>query len=142
MPYLRVSQPNPPPSVRPAMPVVELIRRRGQAESLGRRVEVGQRAPGSTRRAGAPDRRDAFSSAQIDHQAVIANRIARDVVAAAADRHEQIVVPSEVDRLTTSAAECSGRSAPAGDRSWRSRSVVPRRNSRPLEKPPLRGKSF
>src|SRR5262245_43743756 len=25
MPYLRVDQPNPPPSVRPAMPVVELI---------------------------------------------------------------------------------------------------------------------
>ena len=45
MPYFRLSQPKPPPSVRPATPVVELMpKRRGEAVRLRGRVEVGQRA--------------------------------------------------------------------------------------------------
>ena len=47
MPYFRLSQPNPPPSVSPAIPVVELMPdRRRQPVRLGRGVEVGQQRAG------------------------------------------------------------------------------------------------
>jgi hypothetical protein len=41
---------------------------------------------------------DALHPRQVDHEAALTHRVARDVVAAATNRHEQIVVTGEIDR--------------------------------------------
>jgi hypothetical protein len=41
-----------------------------------------------------------FQPGQVDHQAAIARSVARDVVPASAECHEEIVRPSEVRRIS------------------------------------------
>ena len=100
MPNFRVSQPNPPPSVRPAMPVVELMPvGSGKPEGLRFAIDIGER--------GARSDIGAFGSGvdahrahqrQIDQQAAIAHRAAGDVVAAAANRDVEAVLSGQVYR--------------------------------------------
>ena len=97
-PYLRLSQPKPPPSVSPATPVVELI-------------PIGTASPnawvsGRPRRASRPARRApcarpaSTATARIGERssisAAVADGDAGDVVPAAADRQQQAVVAREV----------------------------------------------
>ena len=100
MPYLRLSQPKPPPSVRPAMPVVELMPTgvarpwawvaASRSASVAPPSMVTRRAAGSTLRG--------LHLREVDHDAVVAHGIAGDVVPAAADGEQEPVVPREVHR--------------------------------------------
>ena len=92
-PYLRTSQPTPPPRVRPAMPVArDDAGRAPPARAVGLAVEVAERRaaldPHGPRR-GIDD--DRAHLREVDHQAVVAERAAGDVVAAAAYRDEDVV---------------------------------------------------
>ncbi len=87
MPYLRLSQPKPPPSVSPAMPVVELmptgVARPWAWVAASRSASVAppsmvDAAPGGVHSRGLHLR-------QVDHEPVVAHGIAGDVVPAAAD---------------------------------------------------------
>ena len=100
MPYLRLSQPKPPPSVSPAMPVVELMPTgvarpwawvaASRSASVAPPSMVTRRAPGSTRRG--------LHLREVDYDTVVAHGIAGDVVPAAADGEQEPVVPREVHR--------------------------------------------
>ena len=133
-PSLRLSQPNPPPSVRPAMP--------------GRRVDAERQSrartpasPRRNRRASRRDRRGAVRAAastrdrlhgrEVEHQPALAHRVARDVVAAALDREQEPVLAREVHgqrRRPTRRPRARWRRACG--RSSRSRSCAPRRSPR------------
>ncbi len=90
-PNLRVVQPKPPPSARPATPVVELMPSGvASAEGLRFLVEIGEQSAGlDARGAGLRIDLHRFHQRQIDEQPAIADRVARDVVAAAAHRKQQ-----------------------------------------------------
>ena len=99
-PCFRLIQPKPPPSVRPATPVVELMPS-GCREREGLRllVEVRERAAGLDP-GGASDRVDAHRAQrrQVDQEPAVADGVAGDVVAAAAHRDQQFVLAREVNR--------------------------------------------
>ena len=84
---------------------------RGESEGLGLVVERSPLCPALS-----PDRfcrrvdADAGHTGKVDHQPVVANAVAREIMASAAHRNQQAVLPSEVDRL-----DHVGRSAAAGD---------------------------
>ena len=124
MPYLRLSQPKPPPSVSPATPVVELMPT-GVASpcAWASASRSAQRRAASTVTRARRRRIDThrLHARQIDHDAVVADRAAGDVVSAAAHRQRQAALPREGDPRITSAAPRSARSAPDAGRSSRSR---------------------
>jgi hypothetical protein len=94
------------------MPVVgDLTAGRRQSERLGFSVELSPGDPRLSTR-GALDGIDpnTLHCRQIDHQPAIADRVPGDVVAAAAHRHQQPVVPGEIDR-----PDHVRRAAAAGD---------------------------
>ena len=100
-------------AVLPAQPAKAAAERqachaRGRVDAKGRRepvrlsgrVKVGERASGlDGRPAGARVDLDALHQRQVDHQAVIADGIARDVVPAPSDRDEQTILAPELDGL-------------------------------------------
>jgi hypothetical protein len=99
-PYDRASQPQPPPRVSPAMPVVEMA-----PPVVARPKTWVSRSNSPQVRAGfgasrALHRIDAYvlDQRQVNHEAPIADRVTRDVVATAAHRDEQIVGAGELDR--------------------------------------------
>ncbi len=99
MPYFRLNQPKPAPSVRPATPVVELmpsgVARPWACAAASKSPRV---QPGSTvRLASARIHLDALHQRKIDHETAIAHGIARDVVPAASNGDDQIVLAREVD---------------------------------------------
>ena len=100
-PNLRVIQPNPPPRVSPAMPVVELIPVGSTSPkdwvSLSTSASV---APGSThaRFAARSTRTDLISERSIIRPTVT-DRVARNVVATAANRDEQLFLMCQLDRF-------------------------------------------
>ena len=110
MPYLRLSQPKPPPSVSPAMPVVELmptgVARPWAWVAASRSAERGAALDGDAARAGVDAR--GLHLREVDHEPVVAQGVAGDVVPAAADGEQEPVAPS--------------RSSPRGRRPtwWRS----------------------
>jgi hypothetical protein len=64
------------------------------------RVEVGEGAAGlDGRPAGVRVHLDALHQREVDHEAVVADGIARDVVPAPSDRDEQVVLARELDGL-------------------------------------------
>ncbi len=74
--------------------------RRREAMRLSDRIEIGERAAGlDGRSAGGRVHLNALHQREVDHETVVANGIARDVVAAPADRDEQVVRARELDRL-------------------------------------------
>ena len=74
--------------------------RRGEAVRLRGRVEVGEGAAGlDGRPAGLGVHLDALHQREVDHEAVVTDGIARDVVPAPSDRDEQVVLASELDGL-------------------------------------------
>ena len=99
-PWRRVSQPKPPPSVRPATPVVELMPS-GVARpcACAAAIEVGEQRAGADAR-GAPRRVDLDGAhrRQVDHQAAFGDGVAGDVVAAAAHAEQHPVRGGEADR--------------------------------------------
>ena len=74
--------------------------RRREAVRLRGRVEVGEGAAGLDRRpAGIRVDLDVLHQREVDHEAVVADGIARDVVSASSDRDEQVVLARELDGL-------------------------------------------
>ena len=70
-----------------------------QAEGLRLVIEVSPRGPAlSAGRAAHRIDADAPHAREVDHQAALAYSDARDIVAAASYRHQQVVGPGEVDR--------------------------------------------
>nr|WP_254453717.1 hypothetical protein [Siccirubricoccus sp. G192] len=107
-----MSQPSPPPSVRPAMPVEETTPPRGgEAVELCLAVEP---VPGDAalRAGGACPRidMDALHQGQVEHQAALGRRAPRDIVAAAADGDLQPLVARQLHRI-----DDVGQAAAAGD---------------------------
>ena len=99
-PHCRVRWPMPPPSVRPPTPVVEMMPAGtarpnacvGMVDVAPQRAAAGEHGVLLRVDADVPHRR------QIDDQAVVAHAQAAGVVAAAADRHQQLVLAAEVHR--------------------------------------------
>ena len=130
-PDLRLSQPKPPPRVRPATPVVELMPSGvASPKRLRRRVELAEgragldaRGPRSPRRRGPPFIGDRSIISPPSH-----DRVAGDVVATAAHGDREIVLAREANGVSDVVGmRHSARSARAGGRSSRSRSCGPRR---------------
>ncbi len=70
---------------------------RGEPEGLGLVIEIGKRrAAFHARRPVGRIDVDGIHRRQIDYEAIVAHRRARDVVSAAADRHLQVVLAGEV----------------------------------------------
>ena len=114
-PNLRLIQPKPPPRVSPAMPVVELMPSgTREAVRLGRGVDVGERAPGSTRAVrGAGSTATARICERSSEQRAVGDGEAGDLVAAAADREDEAVVAGEVHRgLDVAASRRRGSTRP------------------------------
>ena len=90
----------PPPSVRPATPVVETMPPvAGELE--GGRLVVEVTPLRATLDVGGPGLRidvDGAHAGHVEQQAVVAERVAGDIVSAALDRQEQAVLAGEVDR--------------------------------------------
>ena len=103
-PNFRVVQPKPPPSVRPAIPVVEFtpVGTSSPCSWVARSTSASV-APGSTRavRAWATVTRFAL---EIDDEPAIDERAARDVVAAALDGEPQAVARANATARTTSSS--------------------------------------
>ena len=75
-------------------------KRRGEAMCLHGRVEVGEGAAGlDNRPAGAWVYLDAFHQREVDHEAVVADCIARNVVPSTPDRDKEVVPAGEPDGL-------------------------------------------
>ena len=113
MPYCVVSQPKPPPSVSPEMPVVELMPSGvARPKAWVSRSTSASVAPGPTkaRRANGIDAHG-LQLRQINHETVIAERKARDVVAPAPHRDEHARLAREVHRC-----DHVGHAAAAHDR--------------------------
>ena len=130
-PKRRLSQPKPPPRVSPAMPVVELMPS-GVARPCAcvARSTSASVAPASTR-AMRTRRVDVHvpHGREVDHEAVVADGVAGDVVAAAANRDEQRMLAREPDRCgDISGVDAARRSARAAGRSSRSRWRARRRS--------------
>ena len=112
-PYRCARWPQPPPSVTPAIPVVEIwppvVARPKAWVSRSNSPHV---TPGSARRAVLGIDPCAFHRRQVDHQTVVACGVAGDVVAATAHRHQQLMRASEVkgiDDVGGPAAACDHR---------------------------------
>ena len=88
----------PPPSVRPATPVVETMPSgHRQPERMGGMVDVALRAAGlDAHRAVSGSTRTPFIMRQVDDQPIVATAQPGPVMAAAAHREEQAVVAREV----------------------------------------------
>ena len=131
MPYLRDSHPNPPPSVSPATPVVELIPDGvGQPERLRLVIQVAQRRAGAdVRDARLGDPRERGSSAT-DRSSCRPRR--RRCPRCCGPRREPRASARSRARSPPPASRrpprCSGRRAPDGGRSCRSRSCATRRS--------------
>jgi hypothetical protein len=112
IPYLPISQPRPPPRVRPAIPVVETTPRRGEAEGRRRPVVLppGDAALRPDASAGRIDV-DALHQGEVEHQSTIGDRSAGDVVAATTDREFEPPFASEGDGVD----DVSGVEAPGDD---------------------------
>ena len=99
-PCLRISQPMPPPSVKPPTPVDgDEAAGRGEAVRLRLVVDVGPdgaAADGRAARLGVDAH--AVHRPEVDHDAVVARREAGDAVAAAAHGDRQVVAAREADR--------------------------------------------
>ena len=112
MPWVRRSQPWPPPSVRPAIPVLETMPPGAASpKSLRLAIEIRPRRPalgpdGAALRIdpNPPHRR------QVDHQPAVAGPEPGDVVPSAAHRQQQVVVGGEPD-----AGDDVGHAAAPGD---------------------------
>ena len=147
-PCRRVSQPKPPPSVRPATPVVELMPSGvGQAMRLRFAIDIGQqRAGADTRRALRGVDGDRAHARQVDHQAAVGHCVAGDVMAATAHAQQHAMRrPRSARRPAHRSPSGSGRSARDGDRWCRSRPCARRRSRRrPCESAAadLRGEGF
>src|SRR5262249_17306482 len=113
-PYLRDRWPKPPPRVRPATPVVEMIPQ-GVARpnwwvawSTSAQVQ-----PPSTRTVRRGINPDLAQAGEVDDDAAVTDGPSGDVVAAATDRQEQVVLPREIHRVDhvgdTGAADDQGR---------------------------------
>ena len=91
-PYLRCSQPMPPPSVSPAIPVVEtappVVASPNACVSRSNSPQV--RPAWAWARPGAGVDPHALHRRQVDDDAVVADRLPGDVVPAAADRDRQV----------------------------------------------------
>ena len=115
--------------------------RTGQPERLGSVVELGQQGsavdPGGSLLG--VDRRTRHAR-HVDDDAVVAGRQAGQAVTAAADGDRELLLPPVSDRgLDVGHVRTGVRPAPAGDRSSRSRHVVPSRTRRHLEARPGHG---
>ena len=122
-PYLRISQPIPPPRVSPASPVCVTIPDGSPGRTPASRGQVRPAAhPPAPGRYAVPDRPGCPSAREIDHDSAVAGRVAGEAVAAAADRDRQPVRRAHAQRASGyRPLRCSGRSAPADGRSTRSR---------------------
>ena len=80
--------------------VAEMAERHGKAVRLGSRVQLGQGAARLRRGpAGAGVHQDVAHRREVDHEAIVADGMAGDVVPATPDRHQQTVPAGEKDRL-------------------------------------------
>jgi hypothetical protein len=99
-PVLRTSQPTPPPSVSPAIPVLETT----PTGTVSPCAWVAWSRSARVHRLGLHDARirihlDIAHRREIDHQAVIAERPAANIVAAATHCQQDVVVAAERDRF-------------------------------------------
>ena len=105
MPNVRRSQPCPPPSVSPATPGRRHDATDGsETEELRLAVDVSPRR--SALRSNKPTLdldTDASHRRQVDHDAAVAGRESGDVVPAAANRGQELVLRREADGARTSA---------------------------------------
>ena len=132
-PKRRPSQPMPPPSVSPATPVWDTVPAGvASPNAWASRSYCAERNPGL--HAGAPgDGIDAHAAhgRQVDHEPAVADRLAGEAVATAANRDQQVVGPREAHRRPRRRRRRrSGRSAPGGGRRCHSRGGARRRSRR------------
>ena len=114
-----ISQPSPPPSVRPPMPVVEttppVVARPCSCVS---RLNWPHVEPPCARRFGLRIDVNAGHRRQVDHQAAVDRRAPRDVVTAAANRDFELLLARQLDRVDdVGSRRGNARSAPAACRS-------------------------
>ena len=124
-PYLRISQPIPPPSVRPSIPVCRNdAADGGEPEVLRLAIELApQHARLGARRPRCRVDPDAPHRREVDHEPAIAERMSADSVATGAHRDDQIALARVANvRDARRRRRRSARCRPAGGRSRRSRS--------------------
>ena len=99
-PCFRISQPMPPPSVRPAIPVwVTIPPTVASPKSCVSRSSSPQSTPASARAVLARGiDSDALHRREVDHQPAVAERVPADAVATGADRDQQIALAREAHR--------------------------------------------
>jgi len=133
----------PPPRVRPAMPVVEISPPVVASPNACVSLELAPREAGlGTRHPLRGIDADALHAGQVDDDPVVADRLARDVVAPAADGDRQIVGQSELERrhhvvrprhsTRSPPASCPSRCGPCG---------LSRNPGRPARSPDLAARS-